>query len=123
MKSRGSCTQFTPALKLCASPPFPDAVQLTSSRNCHFTCSVVCGAFWLAPDVTPFGKVRLGRGLLPGIALLKLAYWTMSSFSFARPKTQLSFALIELYVLVLVDQLDRATRSPAPIGEEVVSRP
>ena len=98
MKRRGSCTQFTPALKLCASPAMPVAVQLTSSRNCHLTCSVVCGAFGLAPDVTAFGNWRNGSVLLPGIAFLKFANWKMNSFSFVRAEDP---------VVVRVDRVER----------------
>src|ERR1700704_5225179 len=122
MNRRGSCSQFTPALKLCARPR-PAAVQLTSSRNCHFVCSVDWGAFGLAPEVTPFGNWRYGRLLLPGITFLNVATWKMNSFSFDRPITQLSFALIELKSLVLVDHVDGAARSAGPFGCELLSRP
>jgi hypothetical protein len=31
-----------------------------SSRNWYFFCAVVCGVFWLAPMVTPLGKLSFG---------------------------------------------------------------
>src|SRR5258706_7811986 len=122
MKRCGSCTQFTPALKLCASPAIPVAVQLTSSRNCHLSCSVVCGAVGFEPVVTPFGNIRYGRALLPGMAFLKSANWKMNSLSFVRPNTQLSFTLTELKLLRLIDHVEGAARSAGPFGCELVSR-
>src|SRR3954466_6865071 len=122
MNRRGSWSQLPPALKLCASPG-PPVVQLTSSRICHFVCSVVCGAFGFAPAVTPFGNCRNGRLLLPGIAFLKLAYWKISSFSIERPITQLSFAFPESNWLLLVDHMEGAARSAVPCGCELESCP
>src|SRR5258706_1201199 len=122
MKRCGSCTQFTPALKLCARPANPVVVQLTSSRNCHLSCSVVCGAVGFEPVVTVFGNTRYGRVLLPGIAFLKSANWNTNSLSFVRPNTQLSFALIELKLLWLIDHVEGAARSAGPFGCELESR-
>src|SRR4026207_1730128 len=67
MYRRGSCSQFAPAFRLCSRPPKLRAVQLTSSRNCHLVCSVDCGADEFAPPVPPFGNVRTGCVVLPGI--------------------------------------------------------
>src|SRR5437763_1377649 len=122
MKRCGSWIQLPPAFTVCARPN-PFFVQLTSSLSCHFLCSVDCGAFWLAPDVTPFGKISDGRLLLPGMTFLNVEYWKTNSLTVERPITRLSFALTELNVFVLVAHDEGAARSPAPFGDEFVSRP
>src|SRR5436853_3435494 len=118
---RGSCSQLPPTFRLCSRPPKPRAVQLTSSRNCHFVCSVVCGAAWFAPPTTPLGNISTGCDVVPGIALLNVDTWTMKSFSFVPPNTQLSLALSEWNVLVLMAHDECAGRSPAPVGDELPS--
>src|SRR6266550_440009 len=116
MNRRGSCSQLPPAFKLCSRPPNRRGVQLTSSRSCHLVCSVVCGADPFAPPITPLGKISTGSVVLPGIPLSNVESWTISSFSFVPPNTQLSFALSEWNVLVLVDHAECAARGPAPLG-------
>ena len=108
-------------MKLCSRPPKPRDVQLTSSRSCHFVCSVVCGADAFAPPITPLGKISTGCVVLPGIALSNVETWKISAFSFVPPNSQLSLALSEWNVLVLVDQLECAASGPAPLGVELPS--
>src|SRR5580765_3792063 len=95
-KRRGSWIQFPPALKSWPMPPMPVMLHEKSSRNCHFVCSVACGVLGLAPERTPFGKSSHGSLLLSGMAFLKSAYWTTTSFSFEPPLTQLWLTLNEL---------------------------
>ena len=46
--------------------------MLMSSRNCHFSCFVACGAFGLVPARTPLGKSSAGPAALAGMPLLEI---------------------------------------------------
>ncbi len=78
-------------------------------------CSVAWGAEPFAPPITPFGKLSTGCVVLPGMSF--------RSFSFVPANSQLSLALNEWNVLVLVVHVECAARGPAPLGDELPSYP